>query len=112
MNAPRIFCASRIAALLAAAAVLFAADGAGAREHSRMASIRTASSSPATVKSGDRHHHRRGHRFVFVERPYDDWLITNRCVVRRIGPDGYPVWVIASRVTPCRVAAPALMIGY
>jgi hypothetical protein len=112
MRCPGIFRASRIAALLAAAALLFAVDGAGAREHSRTGSVRTASGSSVIVKSGDRHHRRHGHRFVFIDRPNDEWLIANHCVVRRIGPDGYPVQVIVRRVTGCRVVVPTVLIGY
>ena len=106
----------RVTIFIAAHAFIFAAaaaaDAASAHKSSRTASTHTASNSPPIIKPGDGHHHRHGHRFVFVGRFNDYRLFANRCMVRRIGPDGFPVWVIVRSVPPCRVAAPVNIIGY
>lgn len=100
---------ARATTFVAVHALMFAMfaviDGANARESSRAASTRRVTSVQTVIaKSGDKHHHRHGRRFAWLDRPDDQWLITHRCVVYRIGPGwlSHPYRRAAQPVVPHR----------
>jgi hypothetical protein len=97
-----------LAVMLATSFVgLAEARSASHHDGSRAALTRLASSTRPVANSGDKHRSHHGHRAVFFGQPNYYWLAEDRCVVRRVGPNGYPV----RRVVLCRTLFPIAAAG-